>query len=528
MEYQIILYTNDFRKYLTGNTIEVYDFNLSVSKSLKVNLIEDIVKDSSNLFILQLSLKDEEVLNINIVITNNKTKSKMKVNKIILLLAIIECINRKNIDTRNDIKNICEELIKTASYKNISTSLSNFTFIVSNKTFTIPSSNFLSFFTLDEDIFQEKIQEKELYDIPSKYFIYGLVNYLESNLVLSKHLFPSHLRKRLKKIKNMEYIDYENINQILKTTDPYLDKIKLNPNLELEILKDKDKYDNVLDFIIQTYIKLCHLFTYDPIYYTGLSFDLQALRHEDISYLEKINKDNHEIVCYEFISIFAYFLNKLGIHYQIKQHTETYGSSHNYLIFKYQDFIIKVDAVVSVMESDLTNVKIQNQLTGIVCKNKSSKTRKEFLQILANNYKIQNGLKEEELPKENSFSIIPNSQVIKDILTKLSYIIKEVSNKKLEIVDAINYFFILKNKYIREEDNFEAFVIRQDSNPLVLMCLNPVNIFNPDNIYILFDGSMTRIIHRNMLKHLFNHNDLDLFNNKFIPGLELEEIKRIR
>ena len=528
MEDTICILTKDFKKFLTGTSISIYDFDLSVSTSLKINLIEEIINNDSFPEVLKNTLEDKNKKNITIVIKSNHTKAETKINKIVLLLAIIEYVNQENIELNEKLKKSLETLIKISSYKNYHDDLEKFSFNVENKEIEISSNELFNFFTLEEEDFVKNIKEKEINSISNKYFIYGLAKYIEEKQVLSKYLFPKDVRDRFLNIKDMKYIDFENLNQVLKTEDPNLKYVKLDKDLEMELLTDKDKYENILDFIIQTYLKMCRFFTYDYIYYTGLSFDERASRHLNIKYLETINKNNHDIVCYEFISIFGYILNKIGIDYYINPKIDTYGYTHNYIVFKYKQFLIKVDAVVSVMESDLTNVKVGEKLTGFKCLNKSLSTKEEFARILDSNYKLTFSLSDEEIKVPNIFPITLRHKKIKNILSKLSYIVKEVEEKKLPIVDAINYFFILKNKYIKEEENFEAYVIRQELYPLVLMCLNPVDIFNPDNIFILFDGISSKIIHKNMLKHFFNHGDLDLFHNKFIPGLELNEIKRIR
>ena len=183
-----------------------------------------------------------------------------------------------------------------------------------------------------------------------------LIKYLEEGKILEKYLFPASIISRIKKIKNMEYIDYESINTYLNIDDNYKDVVVLNSNLENELLSDYEEGINLLEFLMSVYIKMCRMFTYDPSYLTN-KLGKTASKHSDINNLQTISLTNNRIVCYEFTCIFAYILRKFGINYKIHQRGNEYGRNHSYLTFRYKEYIIKVDAVLSVFESELTSVK---------------------------------------------------------------------------------------------------------------------------------------------------------------------------
>lgn len=305
---------------------------------------------------------------------------------------------------------------------------------------------------------------------------------------------------------------------ILTSYDPYLDKIELNSNLLKNIYKLSEP--NTLKYIINVYIYLCNLFTYDFLYYINPS-SKRSMRHTKISYLKEINLDNKEIVCFEFTSIFAYFLNSIAVPYQIRQIGEKYGFLHSHLVFEYNGFLIKIDPTLHILKSDFSNIKLKKELSGIECLNKEPRKIKEFYQILKECYTpLKETYEYDYLPK-NKFNV---KEVDKNILIyfqRLDLILKKINDIFLEPIDKASYFLRLMKELFKEEYNksiFSCIVSNQES--LVYI----ITIIDRKNYYFLYNGNFNQI-EKEVLEKLFYHKKLEYINyeNK-IPGLVLRKI----
>ena len=240
------------------------------------------------------------------------------------------------------------------------------------------------------------------------------------------------------------------------------------------------------------------MFTYDSNFYINNQSGSIAAIHANINNLSLINKTNNKIVCYEFTSIFAYFLRKMNINYRIHQKTSEYGRCHSYLTFRYKEYLIKVDAVLAIMESDLTNAKTNTEIDGFICTNSSIKTRKKFLKHLKNCY-------------QKTYLDLTN-EYQNDILTKFDLIISKINLLNLEIIDAISYFHKLSKLLFA---NIILTVVRKKDNSN----LKPVVIIYLDNLYFIYDYPNLKRISKEELENSFNSNNLEYFKDE-VPGIK--------
>ena len=305
----------------------------------------------------------------------------------------------------------------------------------------------------------------------------------------------------------MEYFDYESINTYLETID-YNKNISINSDLLKELTLDLNKYDNFLEFLMHVYIKMCKMFTYDASFYANNQRGEIALKHSDINNLVKINKENNKIVCYEFTGIFAYILKKFHVNYQIHQVNNKYGKCHNYLSFRYHQYIVKVDAVLAIMESDLTGAKINLDIDGFSCLNQSRQTRLKFLEHLKNVY-----VNEQELVNFKD-----------DLLTNLSIIKDKIKKYNLEIMDALAYIIYQKKYILRSIEDKIVIIKKRDNNdykPIMILALREeIGNYN----YIIYDYPDFYIVSREEIINNFNNNIYGYIKEYNIPGI-VKEIK---
>ena len=393
-----------------------------------------------------------------------------------------------------------KEIEKIVSINNYSYNNKIHVFTADSKKFSIPVADYFKFLNLNEKKFNDFFTYENLkYNgFKKKYFIYGLMKYLKSNDLLRKYLFSKVVLNRISKIKNMEYLDYESINTYLETCDLYINKIKLDEELENELLSDYNPDNLTIEYIIKIYIKMCKMFTYDSNFYINNQSGNIAAIHANINNLSLINKTNNKIVCYEFTSIFAYILRKLNINYKIHQKTSEYGRCHSYLTFRYKEYLIKVDAVLAIMESDLTNAKTNTEIDGLICTNSSIKTRKKFLKHLKNCY-------------QKTYLDLTN-EYRNDILTKFDLIISKINLLNLEIIDAISYFHKLSKLLFTD---IILTVVRKKYNGN----LKPVVIIYLDNLYFIYDYPNLKRISKEELENSFNSNNLEYFKDE-VPGIK--------
>ena len=86
--------------------------------------------------------------------------------------------------------------------------------------------------------------------------------------------------------------------------------------------------------------------------------------------IKNISLDSPNVVCYEFNAIYANLLKRLGINYEVKSRSKTYGDGHAYLTFRADDYIVNADSLPSIIGSDLLNAKVGQELKVSLVKTK--------------------------------------------------------------------------------------------------------------------------------------------------------------
>jgi hypothetical protein len=133
---------------------------------------------------------------------------------------------------------------------------------------------------------------------------------------------------------------------------------------------------------------MCKILTYDEEFYAVNQKGEVAKKHEQIENINNITPQNNKVVCYEFNAIYAKLLEELGINFEVKSATgkDDFGGGHAYLEFRDGKFLLMADSVISILNSDLFNAKMNLCLNGLSCINTNSDTRKEFQEIAAKVY----------------------------------------------------------------------------------------------------------------------------------------------
>jgi hypothetical protein len=237
----------------------------------------------------------------------------------------------------------------------------------------------------------------------------------------------------LTKIEALQSIDPEAMDKINETKDLRRGDIQLNSELIESVTSTIPDHFDATEKAIYIYIKLCDMLAYDPSYITNHE-QMQEIQ-SDISYIEQITSTYNQIVCYNFTSIFGKFLSMLDLNYEIlvlrklgdkkemvvesdfvkqSQQQETtekpkklkdkilglfnrnpsksvvqeeqaksvkspnFSPAHSALRFKSDNFIISADAAKNLYQNDLTNVKINQNLSGLNCITNNRETKLAF------------------------------------------------------------------------------------------------------------------------------------------------------
>ena len=258
---------------------------------------------------------------------------------------------------------------------------------IDNKKYKFKTIDIIKLITSDD--FDKKVENTKINGIKKEYFLYSSLKFFSDNNLLGKYLFNNKAKENILKINDNNFNLYP-INKLNETDYEIIDKIDINEDLKKYILKDipKNYYD--LQKTIYIYIKLWKTLTYDQEYFATNQEGLPLVRHSNIDNIKNIDLINNEVVYYDFIGIFARFLKDININFTVVARNENFkvfGDGHVYLVFKCNDYIVKVDPTYSILEGDLTNAKINKYLNGLECLNKNIKVQKKFQKIVNNVYK---------------------------------------------------------------------------------------------------------------------------------------------
>lgn len=391
----------------------------------------------------------------------------------------------------------------------------------------------------DKDI--EFIFDGKTYSYPKRVVVYMLIDFIESERILEKYLIPEIALERYISLYSGNIVDCESINKNEKTNDDYIDGISmsdlinLDPEFENEVLKDMNPTYSLLESAIYIYYRLCELLSYDQEFYAANQKGESAEKHCDINHINSINIENNEVVFYEFIAIYSYFLKKLGIKYTVDNaFKDEYGKGHSTISFKVGEYLVTADSTLSILQNDMTSAKINAPLRGIRLTNKNIVTRNKFLETLR---KVtdeiyenkKNKLKFEEAVRsyESKYAELHLSKK-----EKLYMLFEEIGNTNLKGIDVISVHSRIYDHFFKNDYDIDINFISNATNaykdynytPLTVLS---VRISEGEYIYYQIDPnnpSLVESITEDEIRDLFESRDYAYIGKqeKVIPGINLE------
>lgn len=449
-------------------------------------------------------------------------KELVTLSKMTLFQVLLKIIESKNLKLDKDIALKLSKALKTTSYDLIEPSNTIYEVMIDNRMERIPIKTFIDFLNLDKYDFKLILSLKMYKGYELNRFVYALMDFLKNSHLLDLYDFREDIITRIKDLNDMKYIDFEYFNKHQEVVDKNISKIKIDKELENILDKEAEKNTDLFKKVLNIYLKLCELFTYDEEYY----FDA-TIKHQKISNVKKINIKNNKVVCFEMGAILSYYLNKLGINYHVYPDDLEYGKHHPTIEFRYQEYLIRLDIVSSALVSDLVNVKTNEPLRGITCINKNQETKSSFNNMLNRYYKHKFFDYEKIMLPNNRFIYEDNlSSNIKDLLRYVDLAYTRVNSKELEPMDKMGYFLTVL-RYLKEKyklDNMDMQVIRDYNSKYKISML--ISLKDEDNYsYVLYDFNYLEVFSRSSMQKLFDNCIVSGIVAKEIPGIS-EKVKR--
>lgn len=523
----------------------------TVSQKLILDLLTD---EGLYRYLLDHMTDDKGIVVRMSLVKDGQIGDAIKVTRDTLAKAIAEITQRIEGKIPNKVQLRMALLTNTSSVYSLNMNYKNYihTCLVDGEICEVASLDLYNILNKSEEEFNTFINETEEVEFtvldekrkyPKRVVVYMLIDFIESQRILENYVIPDTVLNRYNILCDGNFIDYESINKNEKTNDDYFyevsisDLIHLDPQFEDEILKDMNPAYSLLEKAIYIYYKLCELLSYDQDYYAGNQHSEDAEKHFDINRINNINALNNEVVSYEFIAIYSYFLKKLGIKYTVNNaFQDEYGECHSTISFKVGEYLVLADSTINILQNDMTSAKINDHITGMRLTNKNVTTCNKFLEIynkvIADIYtNKQDKAKFDEALKAYKEKYAEVNLSKKD---KLYMLFKEIGNTNLKGVDVVSVHSRIYEHIFKQDEDVSINFISSTINAYKDYNYTPLTIISvkvkDDYIYYQIDPnnpSLVETISGHELMELFESKDYAYLGKQGsisseIPGLSLE------
>lgn len=552
----ILIISPEVEKYKTDPEqllIPGYNFK-KISKKFIVDIIANDEYFSKIKEIYEKGLFSVVALFIN---EKGKALDQYSLNRM-MIIHLLEKIDKNEFPS---ISERYDELMSYVSYENYKeqTYEDNYEVTIDGEKYSFPVRVFYQFMDLPTEEFNSLMEKEDILgNIPIAHFLYAVNKYYEDKKIKTDYLVDDNLKDRLKSITSSDIVDVQMINKYLDTSDSMLEQIQVDVELEDFLLSGIDPEFNSLEKAIYIYIKMCKTLTYDEEFYAVNQSGPLVQKHKTIDHISSISLENNEVVCYEFNAIYSYLLHKIGINYknfvgvvefngedgeaEFDDDYYQYSEGHTFLKCRCGKYLVKADSVTSILQGDIVQAKLNQQLTGLVCENKNSKTRAEFEDEVA---KVYQYIAERE-PKISQ-NVINGLESFDDIVAqflqktdkiekvglqeKIDILIDKVNSSKLVGIDAYSYLLQLRKiLFSRREqnDNIRISIIRNTlenaAQALAIISLKHPNEKGKLVIdrYRYEPGLNLLLVARDELQRLFDNDTMGYIDveDPTIPGIK--------
>lgn len=416
---------------------------------------------------------------------------------------------------------------------------SNFTHkcFIDGNVISIDARILLEILTMPENKFDLFVKGELSYGYSKEYLAFAIVDFIQRERILTKYVLPDNVYNRYKKLEDYSLIDYESLNKNRIRNDEtedglsIVDKITLDEYLEKELNKYKKKEYSPLEEAIYYYLRLCELLTYDQEYFVIKgNHDIHA-KHEYIDNINAMNLDNNGVITYDFILLYARILKNLGIQYTIDQ-TLLAGidQGNAKLTFKYGEYLVAISSIDNIESSDLTNVKINDDIVNIKSINQNTVTKAKFDELVYRIYDEIIKRKEDTKRFQESLKNYKNKYASQNlsIKEKMYVLLKRLARSDLKGIDMVAYEKKVFDNIFGNNPSIKMNFICSQINAHKEYNLTPLMI-----ISIINDGDYTYYVidpnNADVVDIISKEELIDMFESKYyfyitnqenIPGID--------
>lgn len=402
------------------------------------------------------------------------------------------------------------------------------------------------FFSSDRNA-EKKLNSEYVLGVNKYEFAYFINKLIQEEKIFQRYYLDEKFIYRYNALKHYRIVDFQSLEVLEVSEESIKYDVEISKELKQNILKGMNPNYNKLEKSIYIYIMLCKTFSYDPLFYINGQRGKVAEYHENINRLKTITGKEDSIVCYEFNTIYGKFLDLIGVNYYINvKDTSRYGRNHANLSYIINEYIVWADAMVSIMGGDLINAKINYDLNGIKCINKSKSTKAKFNKTLEKIYK--HIIRKESINGNSEFEISTLLSIYRKICgnknkgkvifeRKVELLIEEINNSNLKEIDAVGYLIKLSRNLFSEKEfknNYSCVVMKENDKPKEKVCViittNEVGFEKKkENVYMYYTpGNKIKQISENELGSMLKKKKLEYIDKTSyqIPGFPRLSNKR--
>lgn len=491
-----------FKKYKSSNliTIETLNGKKSVSKDLLLDLIsyeglyKYLITNMDNEFSLAARIDYFE---------NGDIKDSIIINRAELSIFLLK-LNMGELNTQQKIR--ISTLCNFTKLNSLEKKFQNDEHIavVDGEVVSIKVSELLKVLTMKEEEFTQFVYGKNPFTYSKEIVVYMLNDFIKRNRIMEKYHLDEYIIKRYKDLEAQSIIDYESINKNLKTNDDDLEgnslieQITINEQLYEEVFKYHKNTYSSLETAMYVYVRLCELLTYDQGYYASPKTD-------DVNKLEDVNNislTNNAVTNYEFLLLYTALLREMKIRYTLDNRLLGGNADKASITFRSGEYLVKVDTLSDVLNSDFTNAKINAPLTGLICLNQNQISKQKFEELF---YKIIKELietKKERILFEGSLQEYHNKYARTDLSFKDKFyvLLKDIARPNLKGIDAIAYQKKVFENLFGNDDRISINFISSMINNYKDYTYTPLTIItlktNDEVRYYMIDPNHQNIVER--------------------------------
>lgn len=498
-------------------------------KSISKILIHDMLSQEGMYKYLQTNLDNSLGIALRIdYIIDKDTFLSIKITRAELIEAlnsIADELNQKEKIRSAAVKNSLHLFSCQQKYRNY-----DHTCFIEGNECTIPASTLINILTMDDASFQFFIDGKVNYKYKKEYIAYSLVDFVERERIFIKYVLPENVYKRYKDIKNYSLIDFESLNKnrvkndINEDGESILDKVEISEELMVKLDEQKDDSYSKMELAIYYYLKLCEILTFNSEYYLTQNLDLST---EELDNISMITPDNNQVTTYEFLLLFAKILSNLNIDFSFDQ-TIFAGiiNGSQKLTFKYGEYLVALNSLDRIGKSDLTNVKVNDKISNLVCFNKNEVTRKKFNELTEKIYndiiaKRENQERFKQTVNRYKSMYLYTKTSVRD---KLYLLLKEICRTDLKGLQIISYEKKIFDNLFKNNPNIDInFICCLDEDTNYVKPISIVSVFESDAYsYFAIDGTKD-----NKIEYLSQDDLIEMFETRTYLYLEEKNIPGI-